>query len=97
MPCKLDETILCRRRFPGSWSLLRSRTNTTFDSSETDIRIIQDYFGKTIGSTKKVLLQYGPNGRSRGIATITFGTPLGAAKAAKDLDGVKVDNRAMRV
>lgn len=57
----------------------------------------QDYFGKTVGFVKKVLLTYGPNGRSRGVATITFGSPAAAASAAKQLDGVKVDNKAMKV
>ena len=59
--------------------------------------MIQDYFGKTIGHIKRVLLQYGPNGRSRGIATITFSEAATAAKAAQQLDGVKVDTRAMKV
>lgn len=59
--------------------------------------MIQDYFGKMVGPTKKVTLTYGPTGRSRGIATIIFSNPTAGAKAAKDLDGVKVDNRAMRV
>jgi THO complex subunit 4 len=59
--------------------------------------LIQDYFGKTIGHVKKVLLTYGPQGRSRGVAQIIFSGPTSGPEAAKKLDGVKVDNRAMRV
>jgi THO complex subunit 4 len=59
--------------------------------------LIQDYFGKTIGHVKKVFLTYGPQGRSRGIAQIIFSGPTSGPEAAKKLDGVKVDNRAMRV
>lgn len=43
------------------------------------------------------MLTYGPSGRSRGIATIIFNRPGSAAEAAKQLNGVKVDNRAMKV
>lgn len=57
----------------------------------------QDYFGKTVGSVKRVMLTYGPSGRSRGIATIIFGKPGSAADAASQLNGVKVDNKAMKV
>jgi THO complex subunit 4 len=42
------------------------------------------------------MLTYGPNGRSRGVATIVFAKPGSAADAAKQLNGVKVDNRAMK-
>ena len=68
-----------------------------FQQKRTDIRMIQDYFGKTVGSVKKVLLTYGPEGRSRGIAQITFSSPTSGNQAAKQLDGVKVDNRPMKV
>jgi len=57
----------------------------------------QDYFSKTVGSVKRVMLTYGPQGRSRGIATIIFSKPGSAADAAKSLNGVKVDNKSMRV
>lgn len=57
----------------------------------------QDYFGKTVGSVKRVMLTYGPQGRSRGIATIIFSKPGSAADAAKSLNGVKVDNKSMKV
>lgn len=59
--------------------------------------MIQDYFGKTIGHVKKVFLTYGPEGRSRGVAQILFSSPTSGAQAAKQLDGVKVDNKPMKV
>lgn len=59
--------------------------------------MIQDYFSQTIGFVKKVLLTYGPSGRSRGVATIIFRAGDAGQKAVKQLDGVKVDNRPMKV
>ncbi|KAF2189827.1 hypothetical protein K469DRAFT_562658 [Zopfia rhizophila CBS 207.26] len=56
-----------------------------------------EYFAKTIGPIKRVFLTYGPNGQSRGICTVVFGKPGAAAEAAKELDGVKVDHRPLRV
>ncbi len=61
------------------------------------MRMIQDYFGQTIGNVKRVLLTYGPNGRSRGNATIIFRTGDAGQKAVKQLDGVKVDSKPMKV
>ncbi|KAK3680685.1 RNA-binding RNA annealing protein [Vermiconidia calcicola] len=58
---------------------------------------VKDYFSQTVGNVKRAMLTYGPNGRSRGIATIVFRNGDGAQKAAKSLDGVKVDNKAMRI
>ncbi|KAM0712763.1 hypothetical protein Q7P35_000210 [Cladosporium inversicolor] len=58
---------------------------------------IKDYFSKSVGAVKKVMLTYGPTGRSRGTATIIFAKPGSAAQAAHELNGVKVDNRAMKI
>lgn len=69
-------------------------SNLPMDVTETQIK---DYFTQTIGPVKKVLLSYGPNGKSRGVATIIFPKPGSAAQAAKDLDGLKVDSRPMRI
>jgi THO complex subunit 4 len=44
-----------------------------------------------------VVLTYGPNGQSRGVCTVWFAKADAAAKAAKEMDGVKVDNRPMKV
>lgn len=67
------------------------------DKIELTSDLIQDYFSKSVGAVKKLTLTYGPNGRSRGIATIIFSKPTSAAKALQELNGVKVDNRAMKV
>ncbi|OCK80624.1 hypothetical protein K432DRAFT_327907 [Lepidopterella palustris CBS 459.81] len=69
-------------------------SNLPMDVDEAQIK---EYFTKTIGPVKKVLLTYGPTGQSRGVATIIFSKPASAAEAAKALDGVKVDNRPMKI
>ncbi|KAF2401450.1 hypothetical protein EJ06DRAFT_392735 [Trichodelitschia bisporula] len=51
----------------------------------------------TEAQIKKVLLVYGKDGKSRGVATIIFFKHESAAKAAKELDGIKVDNRPMKI
>ncbi len=43
------------------------------------------------------MLQYGPNGRSLGSATIIFNKHEQALKATNALNGVKIDNRPVRV
>ncbi|KAK4941578.1 RNA-binding RNA annealing protein, partial [Elasticomyces elasticus] len=51
-----------------------------------------DYFIQALKQPiKKVLLSYGADGRSLGIAQITFVRPNGAADAAKALDGTSID------
>lgn len=67
-----------------------SRSGLTFDC-------VQDFFSKAVGHVKKALLSYGPNGRSRGEATIIFSKPDSAAKAQKEYNGVGVDGKPMRV
>lgn len=57
----------------------------------------QDFFHKAVGAVKKVLVSYGPNGRSRGEATVIFSKSTKAAEAQKQFNGVKVDDKAMRV
>lgn len=58
---------------------------------------IKEYFGNTIGQVKRVLLVYGPQGQSRGIANVTFWKSESATKAVQELNGVKVDGRPMKV
>jgi len=58
---------------------------------------IKDYFSTTVGTVKKVLLNYNKSGRSVGVATIIFSQATSAAEAAKAYDGVKVDGRPMRI
>lgn len=43
------------------------------------------------------MLTYNQNGTSRGIASIIFLKPDTAAKAAKELNGLLVDGRPMKV
>lgn len=50
-----------------------------------------------IGKTKKVSISYGPNGQSRGVATVVFKNPASAVQAAKQMNGVKIDERPMKV
>ena len=42
-------------------------------------------------------MQYGPNGKSLGSATVIFNRPEQATKATTALNGVKIDNRPIRV
>ncbi|KAJ5980669.1 mRNA export protein mlo3 [Penicillium waksmanii] len=64
------------------------------DVSEANIK---EYFTKSAGPVKKVMLTYNQNGSSRGIASIIFGRADTAAKAAKELNGLHVDGRPMKI
>jgi RNA recognition motif-containing protein len=59
----------------------------------------QGYFKEASGIArpKKVMLQFGPTGKSLGTATIIFATQAQAIQATGALNGVKIDNRALRV
>ena len=50
-----------------------------------------------MGPVKKAMLTYGPNGVSRGIATILFSKPGSANDALVQLNGMLVDKRPMKV
>ncbi|XPS74909.1 RNA-binding RNA annealing protein [Ascochyta lentis] len=60
---------------------------------------LQEYFASAVGvgRPKKILMQYGPNGKSLGSATVIFNRPEQASKATTALNGVKIDNRPIRV
>ncbi|PLB44230.1 RNA binding domain protein [Aspergillus steynii IBT 23096] len=58
---------------------------------------IKEYFSKSAGPVKRVMLTYNQNGTSRGIASIVFSKPDTAGKAAKDLNGLLVDGRPMKI
>lgn len=60
-------------------------------------QMIKEYFSKAIGHVKTCSLSYGPNGVSRGIATIVFSKNGDAEKAAATYNGVLVDKRPMKV
>ncbi|KAI5305701.1 hypothetical protein KEM56_003593 [Ascosphaera pollenicola] len=56
-----------------------------------------EYFSKSAGPVKKVILTYNQNGTSRGIASIIFKQPESAAKAAKNLNGMLVDKKPIKI
>ncbi|CAD6576518.1 MAG: argininosuccinate synthetase [Alectoria sarmentosa] len=58
---------------------------------------IKEYFGKSVGHVKKAMLTYGPNGVSRGIATIVFSKSGSASDALIQLNGMLVDKRPMKI
>ncbi|KAL9120263.1 MAG: hypothetical protein Q9187_003179, partial [Circinaria calcarea] len=64
-------------------------TGTDPDNSE--------YFGKTVGPIKRVTITYGPNGISRGIAMIIFSKPGSANDALVKLNGIRIDDRPMKI
>ncbi|WPH04587.1 Hypothetical protein R9X50_00747900 [Acrodontium crateriforme] len=69
-------------------------SNLPPDVTET---LVKDFFHKAVGGVKRVVLAYGPNGRSRGEATVTFNKAGSAAKAQAEYNNVKVDERAMKI
>jgi hypothetical protein len=97
----LETTGQDKRRYSLMWLRERRSKQTGlkpyFDTFGLTLEFVQDYFSKSVGAVKKVMLTYGPSGRSRGTATIVFAKPGSAAQAAHELNGVKVDNRAMKV
>ncbi|KAH9224557.1 hypothetical protein DL95DRAFT_322526 [Leptodontidium sp. 2 PMI_412] len=59
--------------------------------------MIKEYFGKTVGSIKKVEISYGPQGQSRGVANITFHRFDSATKAVSTCNGIPVDGKPIKV
>ncbi|KAI9778227.1 MAG: hypothetical protein M1816_004165 [Peltula sp. TS41687] len=68
-------------------------SNLPSDVSESQIK---DYFTKAVGPVKKSIITYGPNGVSRGVATVIFTKADGASRAGK-LNGLLVDNKPIKV
>ncbi|ORY56057.1 mlo3-like protein [Pseudomassariella vexata] len=58
---------------------------------------IKEYFNSSVGHIKRVELSYGPNGVSRGIASVTFVKADGAQNAFTALNGLLVDNRPIKI
>ncbi|PQE05208.1 hypothetical protein CJF30_00010206 [Rutstroemia sp. NJR-2017a BBW] len=54
-------------------------------------QMVKEYFKGAKLGTKSVEISYGPNGVSRGRATVAFYRPADAATAMKALDGVSID------
>ncbi|MCJ1351800.1 MAG: hypothetical protein MMC33_001784 [Icmadophila ericetorum] len=70
-------------------------SNLPVDIDEAQIK---EFFQQSIGPIKKVILAYGPEGRSRGIATILFAKPGSAQLAVDKCNGMVVDKtRKMKV
>ncbi|KAI9703792.1 MAG: hypothetical protein M1836_007562 [Candelina mexicana] len=68
-------------------------SNLPYDVSETQIK---EYFVKSVGPVKRVLITYGPNGTSRGIATVIFNKST-SANDALSLHGLLVDGKPMKI
>ncbi|KAI9886318.1 MAG: hypothetical protein M1823_001876 [Watsoniomyces obsoletus] len=68
-------------------------SNLPSDVNEAQIK---DYFSKAVGPIKKCLLTYGPNGLSRGVATIVF-TKADAANRAIQQNGLLVDGKPLKI
>ncbi|KAJ5479515.1 hypothetical protein N7530_005024 [Penicillium desertorum] len=64
------------------------------DVSEANVK---EYFSKSAGPVRRVMLTYNQNGTSRGIASIQFNRADTAAKATKELNGLLVDGRPMKI
>jgi len=57
----------------------------------------QEYLMQTVGPVKRAEIAYGPNGESRGAATVIFVHLDSATKAAKVLKDVLLDKRPLKV
>lgn len=61
-------------------------------------RASKDLFSKSIGPTRRCFLSYGPNGQSKGIATVIFQRKADASRAYKEYEGKLIDgNRKMKI
>jgi len=69
-------------------------SNLPYDVTEAQIK---EYFASNVGPVKRCNLTYGPDGRSRGIATIIFNKDGDAQKACDKYNGVLADKRPMKV
>ncbi|KAL9632230.1 MAG: hypothetical protein Q9164_005449 [Protoblastenia rupestris] len=69
-------------------------SNLPSDVNEAQIK---EYFSKSVAPVKRAMLTYGPNGISRGIATIIFLKPGSANEALVKLNGMLVDKRPMKI
>lgn len=65
--------------------------------SNNKLCILKEYFSSVVGPIKHAVLTYGPDGRSRGVATVEFKKSEDAAIAAQKYNGVEVDKRPMKV
>ncbi|KAG4305160.1 hypothetical protein PORY_001330 [Pneumocystis oryctolagi] len=63
-------------------------SNLPSDVTEAQIK---DLFSKSIGPTRRCFLSYGPNGQSKGIATVIFQRKADAGRAYKEYEGKLID------
>lgn len=67
------------------------------EHSNINFSTFKEYFTKVVGPIKRCVITYGPNGQSRGIATVEFSRASDAATAVQKYNGVEVDKRPMKV
>jgi len=93
-------------RFLQQLSFLSNRLNISTSGygifsratySNNSFIALKEYFTKVVGPIKRCVITYGPNGHSRGIATVEFSRASDAATAAQKYNGVEVDRRPMKV
>lgn len=61
-------------------------------------RASKDLFSKSIGPTRRCFLSYGPNGQSKGIATVIFQRKADASRAYELYEGRLIDGiRRMKI
>ncbi|KAI9795404.1 MAG: hypothetical protein M1833_007192 [Piccolia ochrophora] len=66
--------------------------------SDVDEAQIKDYLTQSVKvGVKKCMLTYGPNGISRGVATVIFREQDAASKAAHALNGTLIDKKPLKV
>ncbi|KAL1902150.1 RNA-binding RNA annealing protein [Ceratocystis pirilliformis] len=72
-------------------------SNLNMQPKDVSEQQIKEYFAQTVGPIKRVEISYSPNSQSRGIANVTFSKSDGASKAFKNLNGLLVDGRAIKI
>ncbi|KAI5310597.1 hypothetical protein KEM55_004754 [Ascosphaera atra] len=94
LPSDVDEASIKSPAWEFGCALV---TGDNVQNGKTKAALITEYFSKSAGPVKKVILTYNQNGTSRGIASIIFRQPESAAKAAKDLNGMLVDKKPIKI
>ncbi|KAJ2867657.1 hypothetical protein GGI22_001006, partial [Coemansia erecta] len=68
-------------------------SNLDYGVSENDLRAL---FGQ-VGQVTKAMLNYGPNGSSKGSGVVIFKNPMHAGLAVEKYNGVHLDGRRMKL
>ncbi|KTW32094.1 uncharacterized protein T551_00776 [Pneumocystis jirovecii RU7] len=74
----------------GSKIIVSNLTDVHQPSDVTEAQI-KDLFSNSIGPTRRCFLSYGPNGQSKGIATVIFQRKADAGRAYKKYEGKVID------